>query len=66
MAKLLSNREGAMLRLLIVQAGDISRLCPDVGMGPSRLQLAEEVAKRLPFEIDEDDLAEAAETVSGS
>lgn len=58
MAKLLTNREGALLRLAIYFASTDK-------VSDDRNACAEAVQSHLFFEIDEDDVAEALETASG-
>lgn len=65
MARLLTNREAELFRRIVNLAESLDRCNPDVGMGPSRHMLAQDQASSLSFEIDEDDIAEAAETASG-
>jgi hypothetical protein len=66
MAKLLTNREMELFRRIVVLAELLDRANPEVGMGPSRLMLAKDQADTLSFEIDIDDIEEAAEEISGS
>jgi len=65
MARLLTLREAELFRRIVYLAEQLDRCNPDVGMGPSRLTLAQDQASTLSFEIDEDDVAEAAEIASG-
>lgn len=65
MAKLLTNREMELFRRIVYLAEQLDHENPEVGMGPSRSMLARDQAATLSFEIDEDDIEEAAE-VGGS
>lgn len=66
MAKLLTNREMELFRVAMQLEKALDDCNPDVGMGPSMEMIAERVAARLSFEIDEDDIAEMCETITGS
>jgi hypothetical protein len=57
MAKLLTNREMELFRLAMK--------LNETG-GVYRRELADSIASKLSFEIDEDDLAEMSEDVGGS
>ena len=65
MARLLTNREAELFRRIVNLAEQLDHCNPEVGMGPSRLMIAQDQAASLSFEIDEDDIAESAETASG-
>ena len=65
-AKLLSNREMELFSVAVTLAVTLDRINPDVGIGPSRETIAQRVADQLSFEIDEDDIAEICEEISGS
>jgi hypothetical protein len=66
MAKLLTNREMELFRLLVLAQYRNERDNPDVGMGPTFEAVARRVADRLTFFIDEDDLAEVCEDIRAS
>jgi len=64
-AKLLTNREAELFRVAIYWRGLYEASDPPSGLAPSREDIAAEIADDLSFVIDEDDVAEAAETASG-
>ncbi len=65
MVKLLTNREMELFRVALNLEEAVDRANPEVGMGPSRKMLAERLANRLTFIIDEDDIAEICEHITG-
>lgn len=66
MAKPLTNREMELFKLALNWRCRYDNSNPDVGMEPGALALAKEIANGLSFKIDEDDIAEICEEVSGS
>ena len=63
--RLLTIREAELFRRLVGQAIDLDRCNPDVGMGPTPETIATKLADSLSFDIDPDDIAEAAEEIKG-
>lgn len=66
MAKPLTNREMELFRLALHYYIQYDKCCPDVGMGPTRHTMCQDLAKKLSFKIDEDDIAEMCEVIRGS
>jgi len=66
MAKLLTNREMELFRLAVNLAVKLDDCEPEVGMGPTRQAIAEKISKNLSFEIDENDIYEVSEIITGS
>ncbi len=66
MAELLTNREMEIFRLALIYRQRYNDACPEVGLGPTTFMIAESLANELSFSIDEDDLAEMCESISGS
>jgi hypothetical protein len=67
MSKPLSNREMELFRVALAYAERLERCQPrGVGMGPGSETLAKEIAGKLSFKIDADDIAEMLEEVCGS
>jgi len=66
MSTLLTNREMELFRVAIHWAMEYSDSNPEVGFGLSVEAVAERITKSLSFEIDEDDVAECCETITGS
>jgi hypothetical protein len=66
MIKLLTNREMELLRVAINLEEELDKCHPDIGMGPSRIDIAKRVVNKLSFKIDEDDIAEICEDITGS
>jgi len=64
--KVLTNREMELFHAAVYYAIQYDQSNPNVGMGLHREIIAKRVAKRLSFDIDEDDIAECCELVVGS
>ena len=65
MPKLLTNREMEIFRIAMMYCKKYYDCNPDVEMGPWGIYYAEEVAKKLSFKIDPEDLEEMCEIISG-
>ena len=59
----LSSREMEIFVVALKYAIQLDRCCPDVGMGPSGIMLAREVADKLSFAVSFDDLHKAVNAV---
>ena len=66
MAKPLSIREIELFHVALNYAVALDHCNPEVGMGPSRLMLAQQVAQKLSFSVSEDDLEELSQEITGS
>jgi hypothetical protein len=55
-----------LFNLAVNLAYRLDQCNPDVGMGPSRLDIAKKISKHLSFKIDEDDIEEICETITRS
>jgi hypothetical protein len=67
MTQLLTNREMELFRVAMQLEKVLDDCNPDCGGGGLTMKMiAERVASRLSFDIDEDDLTEMCETISGS
>jgi len=66
MAKLMSDREMSLFRLAMYYKGKYRESNPDIGMGYSIKNIAQEIAKESGFKFDDDDIAECYEEIQGS
>jgi hypothetical protein len=53
---LLTPRESELFNVAVNLAASLDAANPDVGMGPSRQMLAQDVAAMLSFPVDEEDI----------
>jgi hypothetical protein len=67
MAKLLTNREMELFRLAMAYAMNYEEVAAAaVGYHTSKEVIAKRISSALSFGIDEDDIAEMCETITGS
>ena len=66
MAKPLSRREMELFHMATYWYTMYQDCNPNVGMGPSKTQMCQDLANKLSFKIDEDDIAEMCEVIRGS
>ncbi len=58
MMKSITNREAELFIRIIHLAEELARCYPEVGMGPSKLDIAKDQAASLSFKIDTDDIVD--------
>jgi aspartate/methionine/tyrosine aminotransferase len=66
MAKLLTNREMELFNLAVNIAVGLDYHGTEIGIEPIRQAIAEKISKNLSFKIDEDDIYEVSEIITGS
>lgn len=66
MPKLLTNRELELLNVIANLAVKVDNWCPMNGKHENRYVLLKRAVKSLSFDIDEDDIAEICEEITGS
>jgi hypothetical protein len=66
MTKLLTNREMELFILAMPYCHRYHECNPDVGWASSVESIAREVVNKLSFDIDEDDIAECCEEITGA